>query len=43
MHLIMTTKNIYGFWVGISTIFKIIFKLYNDEGGDDPQGTFLTC
>ena len=24
------------------TIFKIIFKLYNDWGRDDPRGTCLT-
>ena len=43
MHLIMTIKNIYGLWVGISTIFKIISKLHNKGGGDDPRGTRLTC
>ena len=26
-------SNIYGIWVGISTIFKIISKLYNERGG----------
>ena len=36
MHLIMTIKNIFGLWVGISTIFKIISKLYNKGGSNDP-------
>ena len=43
MHLIMKTKKIYGLWVGISTTFKIVSKLYDEGDGDDPQGTCLTC
>ena len=43
MQLIITIKIIYGLWVWILTIFKIISKLCNKGGGDDPQGTCLTC
>ena len=39
MQLIMTIKNIYSLRVGILTIFKIIFKLYNDEDRDNPRPT----
>ena len=34
----MTIKNIYGLWEEILTNFKIISKLYNELGGNDPQG-----
>ena len=43
MHLIMTIKKIYDLWVGISATFKIIYKLYNEWGGDDLICTYLIC
>ena len=43
MYLILTIKNTYGLWVGISTNFKIIPLMYMyDKGGKvDPKGTSL--
>ena len=39
----MSIKNKCGLWGGISTIFKIITKLYNKRHKDDTRGTSLTC